>query len=205
MKQSDKWLYNELLRRLDATQHAGKDRPKLAFAESIYKNNKRFDKGGRPLSPVRAIKVYSTQPSGFYVNKGRGFVNNGSMVRLDVYRKVSAKGKVEHFFVPVYVHQIGKNKPTPTKILPAPKGFTDVDDSFTKLGSLYPNDYVKIDFGDRQVEGYYVKYGSASGQIILIPHCVAGKNNDTYITCSARSAQTISLSVVSILGDNILE
>lgn len=205
LKQSDKWLYNELLRRLDATQHAGKDRPKLAFAESIYKNNKRFDKGGRPLSPVRAIKVYSTRPSGFYVNKGRGFVNNGSMVRLDVYRKVSAKGKVEHFFVPVYVHQIGKNKPTPTKILPAPKGFTDIDDSFTELGSLYPNDYVKIDFGDRQVEGYYVKYGSASGQIILIPHCVAGKNNDTYITCSARSAQTISSSVVSILGDNILE
>ena len=198
LKESDKWLYNKLLERLDT--HG--DNPEKAFAEPIYKNDKKFDKNGNQLSPVSTIKVYSTQPSGFYINDGKAFVNNGSMVRLDVYQKPNKKGKIEHFFVPVYAHQIGKNKPAPTKILPAPKGFTDVDETFTKICSLYPNDYVRCYFGNKIKEGYYVKYGSASGQMILLSHASASKDNDTYLTCSARSATLIERYDISILGDN---
>lgn len=198
LKESDKWLYNKLLERLDT--HG--DNPEKAFAEPIYKFDKKFDKNGNQLSPVSTIKVYSTQPSGFYINDGKAFVNNGSMVRLDVYQKPNKKGKIEHFFVPVYAHQIGKNKPAPTKILPAPKGFTDVDETFTKICSLYPNDYVRCYFGNKIKEGYYVKYGSASGQMILLSHASASKDNDTYLTCSARSATLIERYDISILGDN---
>ena len=198
LKESDKWLYGKLLERLDA--HG--DNSEKAFAEPIYKNDKKFDKNGNQLSPVSTVKVYSTQPSGFYINNGKAFVNNGSMIRLDVYQKPNKKGKVEHFFVPVYAHQVGKNKPTPTKILPAPKGFTDVDETFVKVCSLYPNDYVRCSFGNKIKEGYYVKYGSASGQMILLSHASASKDNDTYLTCSARSATLIERYDISILGDN---
>ena len=198
LKESDKWLYNKLLERLDTHDN----NPEKAFAEPIYKNDKKFDKNGKKLSPVSTIKVYSTQPRGFYINDGKAFVNNGSMVRLDVYQKPNKKGKIEHFFVPVYAHQIGKNKPAPTKILPAPKGFTDVDETFTKICSLYPNDYVRCYFGNKIKEGYYVKYGSASGQMILLSHASASKDNDTYLTCSARSATLIERYDISILGDN---
>lgn len=198
LKESDQWLYDKLLERLDA--HG--DNPEKAFAESIYKNDKTFDKNGKKLSPVSTIKVYSTQPSGFYINNGKAFVNNGSMVRLDVYQKPNKKGKIEHFFVPVYAHQVGKNKPAPTKILPAPKGFTNVDEAFTKVCSLYPNDYVRCYFGNRIKEGYYVKYGINNGAIQVIPHSTASKDKDNLIQISPRSANLIERYDIAILGDN---
>lgn len=198
LKESDKWLYDKLVERLEASDND----PEKAFAEPIYKNDKKFDKNGKPLSPVTTIKVYSTQPSGFLINQGRGFVNNGSMVKLDVYQKANAKGKVEHFFVPVYTHQIGKNVPAPTKILPAPKGFTNVDESFDKVCSLYPNDYVRIYFNNKLVEGYYSGYDTSGGTIVSYRHCAASKDIKTANRTSARSAQQIERLDVSVLGDN---
>lgn len=198
LKESDKWLYNKLLERLDTHDN----NPEKAFAEPIYKNDKKFDKNGKKLSPVSTIKVYSTQPSGFYINDGKAFVNNGSMVRLDVYQKPNKKGKIEHFFVPVYAHQIGKNKPAPTKILPAPKGFTDVDETFTKICSLYPNDYVKCYFGDNVEEGYYVTYDSGSGRITVMDAASPNKEGINRHRISPRSATLIERYDISILGDN---
>lgn len=198
LKESDKWLYGKLLERLDAYG----DNPDKAFAEPIYKNDKKFDKNGKKLSPVSTVKVYSTQPSGFYINDGKAFVNNGSMVRLDVYQKPNKKGKIEHFFVPVYAHQIGKNKPAPTKILPAPKGFTDVDETLTKICSLYPNDYVRCYFGNNIEEGYYVTYDSGSGRITVINAASPNKEGINRHRISPRSATLIERYDISILGDN---
>lgn len=206
--ESDRVLFNQLKDLLDKTATYDKkgkrtDHPDKAFAESVYKNDKKFDKNGKKLSPVSTIKVYSTQPSGFYINNGKAFVNNGSMVRLDVYQKPNKKGKIEHFFVPVYAHQVGKNKPTPTKILPAPKGFTDVDETFTKVCSLYPNDYVMCKFSENRVEeGYYVMYGIAVGQMVLLPHEVSDKDQKTMRSISPRSAASIERYDISVLGDN---
>ena len=196
LKESDQWLYDKLLERLDNHD----DNPEKAFAEPIYKNDKKYDKNGKQLSPVSTIKVYSTQPSGFFINKGKAFVNNGSMVRLDVYRRPNKKGKIEHFFVPVYAHQVGKNKPAPTKILPTPKGFTDVDETFTKVCSLYPNDYVRCYFNNRVEEGYYVMYGIAVGQMVLLKHSAPGKSETKSI--SPRSAIKIERLDINVLGDN---
>ena len=198
LKESDQWLYNKLLERLDDHD----DNPEKAFAEPIYKNDKKYDKNGKQLSPVSTIKVYSTQPSGFFINKGKAFVNNGSMVRLDVYRRPNKKGKIEHFFVPVYAHQVGKNKPAPTKILPAPKGFTDIDETFTKVCSLYPNDYVRCYFGNKVMEGYYVKWNISSGVMSIISHYSSGKSNDKLREISPRSATLIERYDISVLGDN---
>ena len=198
LKESDKWLYDKLLERLNAHDN----NPEKAFAEPIYKNDKKFDKNGKQLSPVSTIKVYSTQPSGFYINNGKAFVNNGSMIRLDVYQKPNKKGKNEHFFVPVYAHQVGKNKPAPTKILPAPKGFTDVDETFNKVCSLYPNDYVRIYLKNEIREGYYVKYNVANGAMQLLPNYAPGKNQNTFVQVYGKNAQTIERYDISILGDN---
>ena len=198
LKESDKWLYDKLLKRLDTYG----DNPDKAFAEPIYKNDKTFDKNGNQLSPVSTVKVYSTQPSGFYINNGKAFVNNGSMVRLDVYQKPNKKGKIEHFFVPVYTHQVGKNKPIPTKILPTPKGFTDVDETFTKVCSLYPNDYVRCYFGNKVMEGYYVKWNISSGVMSIISHYSPGKSKDKLREISPRSATLIERYDISVLGDN---
>jgi len=198
LKESDKWLYDKLLERLDAHDN----NPEKAFAEPVYKNDKKFDKNGKQLSPVSTVKVYSTQPSGFYINNGKAFVNNGSMVRLDVYQKPNKKGKIEHFFVPVYAHQVGKNKPTPTKILPAPKGFTDIDKTFTKVCSLYPNDYVRIYLKNEIREGYYVKYNVANGAMQLLPNYATGKNQNTFVQVYGKNAQAIERYDVSVLGDN---
>lgn len=198
LKESDKWLYDKLLERLDA--HG--DNPEKAFAEPIYKNDKKIDKNGKKLSPVSTVKVYSTQPSGFYINNGKAFVNNGSMVRLNVYQKPNKKGKIEHFFVPVYAHQVGKNKPTPTKILPAPKGFTDIDETFTKICSLYPNDYVRCHFGNEIREGYYASFNINNGAMQVMPHDAANKSNDSLIQISPRSANLIERYDIAILGDN---
>lgn len=198
LKESDQWLYDKLLERLDNHD----DNPEKAFAEPIYKNDKKYDKNGKQLSPVSTIKVYSTQPSGFFINKGKAFVNNGSMVRLDVYRRPNKKGKIEHFFVPVYAHQVGKNKPAPTKILPAPKGFTDVDETFVKVCSLYPNDYVRIYLKNEIREGYYVKYNVANGAMQLLPNYAPGKNQGTFIQVYGKNAQTIERLDINVLGDN---
>ena len=198
LKESDQWLYDKLLERLDDHD----DNPEKAFAEPIYKNDKKYDKNGKQLSPVSTIKVYSTQPSGFFINKGKAFVNNGSMVRLDVYRRLNKKGKIEHFFVPVYAHQVGKNKPAPTKILPAPKGFTDIDETFTKVCSLYPNDYVRCYFGNKVIEGYYVKWNISSGVMSIISHYSSGKSNDKLREISPRSATLIERYDINVLGDN---
>ncbi|MBB1564407.1 type II CRISPR RNA-guided endonuclease Cas9 [Candidatus Saccharibacteria bacterium] len=198
LKESDKWLYDKLLERLDAHDN----NPEKAFAEPVYKNDKKFDKNGKQLSPVSTVKVYSTQPSGFYINNGKAFVNNGSMVRLDVYQKPNKKGKIEHFFVPVYAHQVGENKPAPIKILPAPKGFTDVDETFTKVCSLYPNDYVRIYLKNEIREGYYVKYNVANGAMQLLPNYATGKNQNTFVQVYGKNAQAIERYDVSVLGDN---
>ena len=198
LKESDKWLYDKLLEKLDT--HG--DNPEKAFAEPIYKNDKKFDKNGNQLSPVSTVKVYSTQPSGFYINDGKAFVNNGSMVRLDVYQKPNKSGEIEHFFVPVYAHQVGKNKPAPTKILPAPKGFTNIDETFTKVCSLYPNDYVRIYLKNEIREGYYVKYNVANGAMQLLPNYAPGKNQGTFIQVYGKNAQTIERYDISVLGDN---
>lgn len=200
LAESDRWLYNKLLERL--RDHD--DKPEKAFAEPIYKNDKKFDKNGKPLAPVSTIKVYSTQPdtSGFSVNNDRAWVNNGSMVRLDVYQKVNPKGKIEHFFVPIYTHHIPKEKRglAITKILPEPTGFTDVDSSFTKITSLYPNDYVRFYFANKVEEGYYKGYNIANGQMDLLSH--ADANQDNVLRKNKRSAISIERLDISVLGDN---
>jgi CRISPR-associated endonuclease Csn1 len=189
LKDTDQQLYKVLYERLKAYE----DKPEKAFAEPVYKK----DKHGNNAHQVRAIKIASKHPnsSGIYIDKGRAFVDNGSMVRLDVYRKENKKGRLEHFFVPVYTHQVSGS--LPTKIMPSPKGFSDVDETFTKVASLYPNDYVRIHFENKTEEGYNV----SSGVMSTINHAAPGKDRASLKETSPRSAVSIERHDIPILGN----
>ena len=205
-RDSDPELYEQLKERLLAND----DDPKKAFVEPIYKSNKKVDKNGNPISPVSTIKVYANNPdnSGFYINDGKAYVNNGSMVRLDVYKRVNDKGKTEHFFVPVYAHQIKRGHPEykPTKILPEPKkGPREIDDSFEFVCSLYPNDYVVCRFVNETgcatfKECYYAKYDIANAVISGVQQTQSSK--DKLYKISPRSATKICRPDIDVLGDN---
>ena len=200
LPESDKKLYQQLKDRL--LQHG--DDPKKAFDEPVYKNNKKYDKNGRPLSPVSSIKVYDVSPetSGFTLkDRGRevGYVNNGSMIRLNIYKHVNSKGKAKYYGVPVYAHQTRTGS---RLILPAPKDAPQlIDDSFTKVCALFPNDYVRlISNGKPTQEGYYVKYGIGDGGMVIKNHLSAG--NAMTRNCGIKSVDSIERLDIDVLGDN---
>lgn len=200
LKVSDKNLYLELKKRL--TENG--DNPEVAFKEPVYKNSLTKDKHGTPIAPVSTIKVLSKQPSGFLIAGGKAFVNNSSIVRVDIFSKNNSKGKKQHYVVPVYTHQIPLEKRGEkiTKIFPAPKEFCDVDEMFEKVCSLFPNDFVVADVGGRTIQGYFVRYHVSAGQIFLIPQHAPNKEEKTQISFSPRNADTITRYDISILGDN---
>lgn len=213
LRDSDPALLKILRERLEKFH----DDPQKAFAEPIYKPLKDGGKGPR----VRAIRVYDNQPSGFEINHGKGFVNNGTTVRLDVFNR---KGKF--YFAPVYLQDLAKiesGKKFP-QIFPTPTGRSAVEktelnsiresngsilakgeNGFDKIMSVFPNDYIQIKFvdknGNQEIrEGYYAGYGIAVGQISIINHLTAGRKPDDAI--SAQSAKSIKKLDISILGDN---
>lgn len=195
LKQSDPQLYKTIKSRLEVSNN----NPNKAFSQPIYK----YNKNGHPVHVVKTIKVLSKQPSGFYINNGKAFVNNGSMVRLDVYSKIVNNNTIEHFFVPVYVHQIPLEKKGQLikTIYPNKGQYSEVDDSFNKVCSLYPNDFVRIIIKGETIEGYYVKYDIAGGSLALIQHCSYSKTKESLIRLSPRQAVSIKKIGVDILGN----
>lgn len=171
LKQSDKLLYQQLENLLEANG----DDPKKAFKEPVYKNNVKFDKNGHPLSPVTTIKINDDKSvkSGISLNHGTQFVNNGSMVRLDVYQK-DIKGEKKLFYVPIYTHQVRKGS---NRILPTTCGYNFADNTFTKLCSVYPNDYLIMKKGDEILQGYYIKYNVNNSAISYTSNIKEGRSD----------------------------
>lgn len=208
LPESDKMLYDQLC---ELYARNGKD----AFKKPIYKNNQSVDKNGKPIAPVRTIKVYSTEPSGILVNHNTQFVNNGSTVCLNIYKRNN-----KFFCAPVYVHAL-KNQ---VEILPTPLGrsaaekadlqklytkdgkiFATPENGFELVMSVFPNDYIRLVYENKTVEGYYVKYGITGGTLSLINHNDASKKDDTIIRCSVGKAVAIYKLNISVLGDNYTE
>ena len=194
LKQSDAVLYQQLKSLLEVN---GND-PKKAFKEPVYKNNVKFDKNGRPLSPVITIKINDDKnvKSGILLNHGTQFVNNGSMVRLDVYQK-EVKGEKKLFYVPIYTHQVRKGS---NRIIPTTCGYDFVDNTFTKLCSVFPNDYLIMKKGDEILQGYYIKYDISTSVLAYTSNLVAG--NSAFNRTSGKSLSELHRLDVSVLGDN---
>jgi CRISPR-associated protein, csn1 family len=212
IRETDPKLYKILEQRLKDFN----DNPVKAFAENIYKPTKDSKCG----NIVRSIKIYNTRDSksGFLVNEQRAFVNNGKTIRLDVYKRKNYKGIYEYYFTPVYTHLINTQK---IEVLPTPTGrskkekadfdtirtddgeiYATLKNGFIKQFSIYPNDYVRIYFGNEIVEGYYVKYNTNDGSLKLIKHSETSKNDNDLISKSAKTATLIKRYDISVLGDN---
>ena len=213
VSETDPALYEILKARLNKFGN----KPEKAFGDPsnpVYKPTKN---GGRG-NIVRSIKVYDTQnsKSGFLINKGKAFVNNGDTIRLDVFKRKNYKGEFEYYFSPIYAHLLNAKK---VEILPTPNGrsvaekadfnkirdekgkiFATEENGFVKQFSLYPNDYVRIYAGNKIVEGYYVGYDIDSGRISLIGHDKADKKNTDRI--SGGTITSIERYDISVLGDN---
>ena len=196
LRQSDAVLYQQLKSLLEANG----DDPKKAFKEPVYKNNVKVDKNGRPLSPVTTIKVNDDKnvKSGILLNRGTQFANNGhdSMVRLDVYQK-EIKGNKKLFYVPIYTHQVRRGS---NRILPTTCGYDFVDETFTKLCSVYPNDYLIMKKGNEIFQGYYIGYKISTSQIVYISNILPGSRDAEIAT--GRALFELYRLDISVLGDN---
>lgn len=118
------------------------------------------------------------------------------MVRVDIYQK-EVKGKNQLFYVPIYTHQVKKGS---TRILPTTCGYDYVDETFKKLFSLYPNDYIVMKKDENISQGYYIGYDTAVSSISYISNLISGNSNFNRIT--GRSLSSIYRLDISILGDN---
>ncbi len=211
--ESDKVLYRQLKQLLET-------KGEQAFDEPVYKNDKKVDKNGRPLSPVRTVKVYETKPnsSGVYLNSHTQFADNGKTICLNIYRRRDAAGNYKFFAAPLYVHSLGK-KAIP--ILPTPTGrgkeekaefaklqvkdgliIATPENGFELITQVFPNDYIKVTYEGGVIEGYYVKYDIAGATISVIRHNQPDKGKDAIIRKSLGGAISVEVIPISILGDN---
>lgn len=203
---SDKALYDQL-RNLWAEKGAD------AFKEPIWKNNKKTDKNGNPISPVTTIKVYSTEPSGILINHGTQFVNNDKMAYLNIYKR---NGKF--FAAPVYTHAVRQEK---HKILPTPNPrgakakeefnkireengdiYATPENGFEFVMSVFPNDYIRMINKNEIFEGYYTGFDIKTNQIRLLPHNRVSRTADRHPLASATDVYKLD---ISVLGDNYRE
>ncbi len=130
--ESDWLLYNALKRQLQLYRGDAKK----AFAEPFHKPKADGSEG--PV--VKKVKIQKKLSLGVEVNGGKGIAENGSMVRIDVFRE---NGK--YYFVPIYTADVVKKK-LPNKAVTAHKPYAEwrVVDDKDFLFSLYSRDLVHI-------------------------------------------------------------
>lgn len=131
-KESDWLLYNALKRQLQLYGGDGKK----AFAEDFHKPKADGTEG--PV--VRKVKIAKKQTSGVLVNGGEGIAENGSMVRIDVFRK---DGK--YYFVPVYTADVVK-KVLPNKAVTRNRRYDEwrIMEDKDFVFSLYSRDLIHV-------------------------------------------------------------
>lgn len=169
---SDRLLYNALKRQLQMFGNDGKK----AFAQPFYKPKADGSEG--PV--VKKVKICKKLSLGVEVNGGQGIAENGSMVRIDVFRE---NGK--YYFVPIYTADVVK-KVLPNKASTANKPYSEwrVVDDKDFVFSLYSRDLVHIkskkgvktnlteggQLVQNEIYAYYIKSNIALGSIIGLAH-----------------------------------
>ncbi len=152
------------------------DNPEKAFAEPFYKPGKAngfnadisklADYAGEPAHQVKTLPLLDTQKSGMPLRGG--VVNNGDMLRIDLFTK---DGK--YFIVPIYVADVVKSE-LPNRAVVQGRLEADwlvMDETYQFLYSVYPNDWLKVGFKSKPtIEGYYAGFDRATGNISLWSH-----------------------------------
>jgi len=161
----NKWLLEALTTALNANDGD----PQKAFKAPFKINTPKGE------MPIRKISIWGKRAMSGRILVNRGFVDNGSQVRVDVFKKDK-----KFFLVPVFVwHFRVKEMPLGycKQKVPQEK-WPLIDDSFTFQFSLFPNDYVRcVKQNGEIVQGYYKTTDIALGQIGIQPHDAKDTNN----------------------------
>jgi CRISPR-associated endonuclease Csn1 len=120
---------------------------------------------GKTAPVIRSVKLLSTQKSGLPVR--HGFANNGSMLRVDIFTK---GGKF--YAVPLYVADAVKAElPNRAALQARPEEEWPVmDESYTFLFSLHPNDWLSVKLRDGVKEGYFSGLDRSTALVSLWTH-----------------------------------
>lgn len=137
-------LYALIRERLRAVEHeSGKTWAERAFGPQAEPLRMPTNNGSTgPI--VRSIRLFTDVRSGVAVRGG--LAENDTIVRLDIYRKPNAAGKMRHFVVPVYAADVAAGW-TPKRAAVAHKPETEwplIDASYEYLFSLHPGDCFRV-------------------------------------------------------------
>ena len=149
-------LYDAIRQRLEA--HGGKGDKAFGPGNPLRKP----DKNGLPNGPlVHTVKLLREKQSGIPIRGG--LAKNDSMLRVDVFTKT---GKFH--LLPVYVHH--RVTGLPDRAIVAFKDedeWTPIDESFSFLFSVYPNDLVRITLKRQTYLGYFASCHRGTGAFNL--------------------------------------
>jgi len=205
--ESDLLLYHALKEQLQ--KHSGDG--KKAFPEGSHFYKPKSD--GTPGPEVRKVKLIEKSTLNVSLNDGTAFADNGSMVRIDVFR-VPEEG---YYFVPVYVADT-KKKQLPSKAVIAGKPYSkwkEMDDK-DFIFSIYPNDLLFFEHNKginwsvkhknstlpnqkeaTELFGYYIKAGIATATISIINH----DNSYMLSSLGIKTLKSLKKFQIDILGN----
>ena len=137
---------------------------KKAFEKPLYKPS---TKSNNP-NQIKSVKLKENTESGVFLNKGKAFAKNSSMVRIDVFKKED-----KYYIVPIYVADTTRLE-LPNKAITAgrtEKDWTVIDNTFEFQFTLYPNDLISIESNNEVYNHvYYVKTHRGTGGITVKLH-----------------------------------
>jgi len=174
-------------RAIEAASGRGKDKRPLTSEEQteiarLRALPRKPDKDGNPTGPiVRSVTMMVDKLSGVEVRGG--VARNDTMIRVDVFQHVSSR---KFFLVPVYVHHLVTGLPNKAIVQGKDQNeWVEMDENYTFLFSLYPNDLVRITFKNKPMRlGYYRSCHSGTGNINIALH-------DRYVMGEGTTSQRI--------------
>lgn len=120
---------------------------------------------GKAAPLIRSVKLLSTQKSGLTLRGG--IAANGDMLRADIFTK---NGRFHA--VPIYVADAARVALPERAVVQAKdeEEWTVMDESYSFLFSLHPNDWVRVVLKGEVREGYYAGLDRATGNISFWVH-----------------------------------
>jgi len=150
----------------------GKDKRELTAEEKVEIARLRAlprkpDKQGKPTGPiVRSVTMVIDKLSGIPVRGG--VAKNDTMLRVDVFRH---KTNNKFHLVPVYVHHTVTGLPNRAIVgSKAEEEWTEMDENFEFMFSLYSNDLVQVSLKKETRFGYYSSCDRATAAINIWVH-----------------------------------
>ncbi len=164
---------------------------KKAFEEPIYKPSRNSERKNR----IKRIKVVDG-PAVTYVTlkrgKGKGYADNRSMVRVDIFRK---NGK--YYSVPVYASWIERYD-LPIQYTPL-KNKKHVDDTLEFCFSLYPRELVYLSDGEYSEYVYYVSMNSSTaGDYVFVTDDLGRYTKNKFLNNDIRRVGYILKSITTL-------